>query len=361
MIYVVIGTKAQLIKMAPIMVELQKRGIRYNFIFTGQHLETVHKLRENFGIDHPSHTLYHGKDVTSLLQVVPWILTTLYMVLVNKRTLFEGRGGNDIVLVHGDTFSTVLGAIIGRLFHKKVGHVESGLRSYHIFHPFPEELNRLLTFTLSTVYFCESDEAVGNLRRFKGDKINTRYNTMYDALTLALDRSRDVSVDIPDEPYCIVSIHRFENIFLKPRLRQIIADVNDISKKIKTIFILHKPTKERLQNNGYMKDFSERVELRERYDFLQFQKILASCEFMVTDGGGNQEECKFLGKPCLLMRKTTERPADLGKNIVLSSYDKKKIDDFVDNYHRYESEPLHVDSPSKKIVDYLVANHYTSH
>jgi len=184
---------------------------------------------------------------------------------------------------------------------------------------------------------------------------------MYDALTLALDRSRDVSVDIPDEPYCIVSIHRFENIFLKPRLRQIIADVNDISKKIKTIFILHKPTKERLQKNGYMKDFSERVELRERYDFLQFQKILASCEFMVTDGGGNQEECKFLGKPCLLMRKTTERPADLGKNIVLSSYDKKKIDDFVDNYHRYESEPLHVDSPSKKIVDYLVANHYTSH
>lgn len=359
-IHIILGTKAQLIKMAPVMAELEKRGIPYNFIFTGQHKETIDKLLENFGVKRPDITLYDGKDITSIFQMFAWIIKILYWTIKNKNKILGMRKNkDDIILTHGDTFSTLLGALMGKSAGIKVGHVESGLRSFNIFHPFPEELTRLAVFCLSDRYFCPGEWAMKNLKRFKGEKINTQANTLLDSLRLALQNNENRGSDIPTEKYCVCSVHRFENIFNKRRLQEIIQIIKKAAQCIRVLFILHPPTIKQLEKYGLKTDLekSAGIELRPRYDYFDFIKLLNKSEFLITDGGSNQEEGFYLGKPCLLLRNATERNEGLGQNAVISKYNAAAITDFVENYGQYKIAPPELDaSPSEIIVSYLLKN-----
>ncbi|TFG91009.1 MAG: hypothetical protein E4H15_06630, partial [Syntrophobacterales bacterium] len=238
MIHIIIGTKAQLIKMAPVMIRLQEKGIPYNFILTGQHLETIHDLRENFSIKSPDVILYSGKDIVSVPSMLVWLFKILLKVLFSRTSIFqESRRENSIVLIHGDTFSTLLGALMGRIAGFKVAHVESGLRSFDLWNPFPEELTRIITFWLSDIYFCPGQWAVNNLKKFKGIKINTEHNTLLDALNLAL-QAKQFGVVIPDKPYCVATIHRFENLCSRSVLERNISLIEKIARHIRVVFIL---------------------------------------------------------------------------------------------------------------------------
>ena len=338
------------------MAALQDQQINYNFIFTGQHKDTMDELRENFGIRQPDVVLYHGKDITGLIQMFFWMTQILFKTIFNKRQIFKKQGKNDIVLVHGDTFSTLLGALMGKLARKKVGHVESGLRSFNLFHPFPEEITRILTFYFTDYYFCPGEWALQNLDKFKGVKINTRFNTLVDSLALANKKINNSVVEIPPGPFAVVSLHRFENIFNKKVFRLIIDYLLEISKTMKLLFILHPPTKEKLERNNLTKllEKAENIELRPRYDYFNFIKLVKKSEFIITDGGSNQEEAYYLGKPTLLFRKSTERKEGLGANVVISNYEKQKIIDFVSKYEQYATPPVHLDeSPTEIIISSL--------
>lgn len=355
MIYIIIGTKAQLIKMAPVMVELRKRGIDYVYVATGQHKETMHELHENFGIKEPDVRLYNGKDITSILSMFIWCLRILANVLVNRKMITK-NDKQGIVLVHGDTFSTILGALIGKALRKKVAHIESGLRSFNLFHPFPEEITRILTFYLTDYYFCPGPWAVKNLERYKGKKIDTTLNTLYDSLKLAIENADNIKVDIPEVPYAIATIHRYENIFHEDKLKMIIDILTKQAEGIKILFILHPPTAKNLKKfNLYdVLAKSKNIELRPRYDYFEFIKLVRHSEFTISDGGSNQEESYYMGHPCLLLRKATERLEGLGENVVLSQYDNNVIEEFVKNYKRYKIKPVAVsESPSKIIIDSL--------
>lgn len=357
-IYIVLGTKAQMIKMAPIMVELQQRNIAYSFIHTGQHKETMDDLIGNFCIKAPDAYLYQGPDVTRLSQVIPWMLRILYNTARHRKQLFPEGG---IILVHGDTFSTVLGALIGRLNGLKVAHVESGLRSFNILHPFPEELTRLLTFRLSDVFFCPNEWAVRNLRSYRGRKINCGGNTIYDALQLAMRTTVDVPV--PEEKYAICSIHRFENIFHKAQFERIIEIIEEVSRALRLLFILHPPTKRKLEEFGFWQRLvgNPNIEMRPRYDFYTFNRLLIHSEFILTDGGSNQEECFYLGKPCLLLRYRTERPEGLGGSVVLSKMDPQVVHEFVRDYHKHSyNASQFARGPASVIVDALQADAMTA-
>lgn len=356
MIYIILGTKAQLIKMAPVMVELKKKNVNYFYISTGQHRETMNELHENFGIREPDMRLYDGKDITSVFQMFLWSLRILVKIFFNKEKIVEnGRGG--IILVHGDTFSTLLGALIGKVLRIKVGHIESGLRSFNLFHPFPEEITRILTFSLADYYFCPGDWAVKNLNRYKGKKINTTLNTLYDSLKLAMENEDGIKVDIPDIPYAVATIHRYENIFHRDKLQRVIDILIGVSGKIKVLFILHPPTEKNLKKFGLYDLLSKNknIDLRPRYDYFEFIKLMHHSEFIISDGGSNQEESYYMGHPCLLLRKATERREGLGENVVLSNYCTEVIEEFIKNYKKYRAEPMRLpESPSKIIVDYLI-------
>lgn len=356
MIHIILGTKAQLIKMAPVMVELNAQGTPYRFISTGQHRDTMNELLDNFGLRRPDYTLYNGKDITSILSMTVWASRILLTTLFKKQRIF-GEQKKGIVLVHGDTFSTLLGAFMGKFARLLVGHVESGLRSHNWFHPFPEELTRVLVFRLSDYYFCPDDNAITNISKYRGTKINTGANTLLDALRLAEKKIDASEVEIPQEAYAVVSLHRFENIRNERALMRVVNLIEESAKhNIKLLFILHNPTEKKLRKFDLYNRLANNpnIELRPRYDYFKFIKLIKHSEFVISDGGSNQEECAYLGKPTLLFRKTSERGDGLGSNCVISEYSLKIASEFYDNYKNYKKEPqLLKHQPSKVIVKNL--------
>lgn len=354
MIHVFLGTKAQLIKMAPIMQTLQSRGIPYNFIHSGQHQETMNDILEDFSLPGPDSYVIDGPDIKTKAQVPKW------MYLCEKRTrpsseCWSGRakGSRDIVLVHGDTLSTLIGALAAKRMGFDCGHVESGLRSFHFFHPFPEEIVRLMTFRLANILYCPDDASMTNVSGFGKKKIvHTHGNTMLDATKIATAiAGGGESVD-----YGVVSIHRYENIFRAARLEWIVDQVIQISRERKILFIMHPPTEQRLRITGLYERLKAEagIELRKRLSYFKFAGILGQAQFLITDGGSNQEESSYLGLPCLVMRKSTERQEGIGRNVLISNYSEEIIQSFFDHLNDYRTPPSGFNnSPSNIIVDDL--------
>jgi UDP-N-acetylglucosamine 2-epimerase (non-hydrolysing) len=339
--------------MAPIMALMQRENIQYNYISTGQHKESIDDICKNFSIKKPDYTLYSENDITKTNQMFSWLIKTLWYGFKNRKKIFN-NDKNGIVLVHGDTLSTLLGALLGKLARLKVGHVESGLRSFNLFHPFPEEITRLLVFRLSNYFFAPNSDSVKNLEKYKGFIIKTEANTLYDALEIFKKFEHSIQIDLPDFPYVIITLHRFENIFNKESLQRIVSIVEHISKNHKVLFILHKPTKEKLQKfDLYTRlENNKNIEMRPRYDYFNFIKLLKKSLFVVSDGGSNQEECYYLGKPILLLRNATERPDGLNENCLLSYYSIEKIKFFLENYSIMNKAQKNFEvSPSRKILD----------
>lgn len=358
-IHIVIWTKAQLIKMAPIMKMFQDRNIEYNYIFTWQHQETMGELKANFGLKNPDIILHDWKDITWIVQMLFWVFKILWKILFwsKEKVFWQKETKWQIILVHGDTFSTILGALMWKLARMKVAHIESWLRSFNIFHPFPEELTRLWTFRLSDIFFSPWIWAIDNLKKFKWEKVDTEYNSLLDSLKLAIVKEDKSKVEIPKENYCIFTTHRFENIFKEEKFSEIIDILDEVQKSIKVLFILHPPTKKQLEKSWLIEKVKEfkNVELRPRYDYFDFNKLLYYSKYCVTDWWSNQEECFYMWKPCLLLRKATERQEWIWKNVIISWYDKDVINDFIQNYEKYHFDFIKTDkSPSEIIVNYCL-------
>lgn len=352
MITVILGTKAQLIKMAPVMKHMHNRTIPYRFVHTGQHLETMEEMYRDFGIKSPDITLYSGPDIVSIKQIIVWFIRILVMSLVQRKKIF-GNCKNGIVLVHGDTLSTLLGALLGRAAGLKVGHVESGLRSFNYFHPFPEEITRILVFRLSHILFCPGQWAVDNVTKLKKMIVNTRFNTLGDTIHLSRSRKTRCS-QTPCYPFSIVSLHRYENIFKKEQLVIIIKLLEKVAEKQHLLFILHPPTAKQLEKFDLLARVRSNchIECVSRLEHSAFLALLQATEFVITDGGSLQEETAFLGIPCLLFREVTERHEGIGENVVLSCFKEELIFDFVSSYKKFRRNTQAFGmSPSAIIVD----------
>ena len=362
-IYVVIGTRAQLIKMAPIMQELEKQKIPYNFLYTQQHKVTIDSLLNNFNIKTPYiNVINHNTEAKTKKILFGWLFK-LILILLNpwsRKNLFpQGRG---LVITHGDTLTTVWSAIYGKTSGCEVMHIESGLRSFNIFQPFPEEIQRLITFALSNYFVCPNQLAMNNLKHFPGKKLNTEINTMYDSLQFALQKikSKDYKstirkLDLPKQ-FALVSIHRYQNIFSKKQLSTIVTYLIKISNSINLIITLHPSTEKQLVKYGYFQQLRDNsnITLIPRQDFLSFIELSSKTEFIITDGGSNQEEMSYIGKPTILFRNRTERNEGLGENVILSKFNEKVIMNFINNYKKYKRPSLEINhSPSKKIVEFI--------
>lgn len=351
MIHVIIGTKAQLIKMAPVMKKLQEKNIDFNYIYTGQHRETMEDIHRNFCVKSFDQILYDSGDIVSMSAMMRWFIQIIGIGLFRSRVIFK-NDKKGIVLVHGDTISTLLGAIMAKLAGLKVAHIESGLRSFNIFHPFPEEITRLVTFALSDYCFCPGKWAVNNLKKYNCKKINMKMNTLYDSINQAMPLISYIDdVKIPSKKYVVVSIHRFENIHDKNRMKQLVKVLNNLTETFHVVFILHNPTKRAIEKFKLEDDFNKEIEFRNRYDYFRFVKLITHAEFIISDGGSNQEECFYLGKPILLYRKTSERREGIGENAFLSEYKKDKINRFIANYANHSRKMLEVaESPVDIVV-----------
>ena len=348
MIYCIIGTRAQLIKMAPIIASIEEKNWPIQIIHTGQHVISMDDLRNDFCLKSPWKYLIKKPEAKTIFSSLKWLIHILYLSFFKAKKLIpNATKSSDIVLVHGDTFSTVIGALIGKLSGASVGHIESGLRSFNVWNPFPEELNRLITFSLIHKAYCPGDWAVANLAQYKKiERINTKQNTLIDSLYIALQKVKKEKA--PECQYGVISIHRFENLYSKKRLKFIIDTVLFAAAKMHIIFVMHPVTQKRLLKSGYLSSLESNIKitLKNRCGYTEFTALLANSNFVITDGGSNQEELTYLEIPTLLMRKATERPEGLETNIFLSNYSRQITSDFLSSIKPREKSTPKMDEPN---------------
>lgn len=308
----VIGTRAQMVKMAPVILALEAKGASVLVVASGQHAQSMHELAEDLGISHHFKSEDFGLERHSILKLALWVVPSFLSMVSALRN--AKKAGTEVCLVHGDTLSTILGAVAAKLAGLSVGHIESGLTSGQLFSPFPEEAIRRLVFRLANRAFCPSDESALLMRAFAGvEVIHTHGNTVEDAL-------RSVAINSDGPRYgAVVSIHRYENIFERRRLSFLVQQLIDISDGMPISFVLHPPTERQLKRFDLYNVLhsAKGIELLPRMPYTHFVRLLAASELVITDGGSNQEELAVLGIPTIVMRPASERPDGLGANAVL--------------------------------------------
>ena len=343
------------------MMELQSRGIPYNYIDSGQHAELTRGLRKVFNIAEPNYSLsWSDEDITKISKAVHWFLSNVTKSCVDRSWLnkyvFPKKG---ICLIHGDTLSTLLGAFMAILAGVKICHIEAGLRSYKWLDPFPEEIIRLICMRFSKVLFAPSEKAFNNLRRLKvnGEKYILSGNTVIDSIRHIKNKYELQGQQ--KEKYALATCHRLETISDRNKLSEVISLLNRVSKKMQIIFVVHKPTRKYLEKFGFSKKLSKNIFLEDMIDYPKFLSLITSAEMVFTDGGSIQEECAYLNKKCLIIRNKTERNDGIGLNAMLWGFNQHNTEQFLKWQIAEKCESNESLSPSEEIVDYLIRADYS--
>jgi UDP-N-acetylglucosamine 2-epimerase (non-hydrolysing) len=349
-ILVVFGTTGELIKLAPVLLRLDERGRRYALATTGQQVQQIPGFLEQFGLRQPDVWLARGRKGRDLRvnSDIPGWFANVTRSWLRERRRFHGI---PLVLVHGDTMTTVLGSVIGRSLRATVAHIEGGLRSYDLRHPFPEELNRKLATALSRIHYAPGAWAASNLRG--GEIVDTGSNTIRDSLELVAESGPPIP--LPEAPFGVVSLHRFELVNNRRLLTETIGVLAEASSRTPLLFIDHPVTIAALTRFGLDRHFDATSFVRvPRLRFFDFVRVERRSAFVVTDSGGSQEECYYLDLPCLVHRVKTERREGLGENALLSQMRADVLEDFLADPSRFRRrDSLPVTSPSEVIVEDL--------
>jgi len=361
MIIIIYGTSGELIKIAPLIKSLKKDT--FLSINTAQQPSQLRAICDEAGILEPTITVadgHKGQELSKIWHVGLWLpRVTLNLIRRNQeiRRIAKSDGCKPVVLVHGDTITTVIGAIYGRLNGFQVAHIEAGLRSHDWRNPFPEELDRMIVSKIARLHYAPGDTPARNLKlsHTKGRIINTKLNTVLDSIALA--REKPAKIDELPVPtvYGLVSIHRNELMAQPLILKQLIETINEYASKLPLVFLDHPVTKARLTELEYDTLFTNKDLIRiPKQSYYRFMSLLANSDFVVTDSGGLQEESAYINKPCLLHRLATERDEGLGQNVVLSKFDDVVVREFLEAPSKYIGTKADKKvSPTKIITDSL--------
>lgn len=305
-VMVVFGTRPEAIKMAPLVLELQKHSdcIETITVVTAQHRQMLDQVLETFLIE-PNYDLdIMGKN-QSLLDITAKILQKFDPIV--KKEL------PDMILVHGDTTTTFVASLVAFYNQVRIGHVEAGLRTFDKYSPFPEEMNRQMTDNLADLYFAPTSESKENLLKENHPEsaIIITGNTAIDALKLTVqsDYYHEVLHRLdPLKKLVLVTMHRRENQGQPMRdVFSALREMVDLHSELEVVYPVHLSPAVQEAANDILSDH-ERIHLIEPLDVLDFHNLASRSYFIMTDSGGVQEEAPSLGKPVLVLRDTTERP-----------------------------------------------------
>jgi UDP-N-acetylglucosamine 2-epimerase (non-hydrolysing) len=304
---IVFGTRPEAVKMAPVVKELEKRGIDHAVIVTAQHRGMLDQILEVFEI-HPHHDLDIMKHDQDLFYVTAAVLNGIKPVLLKEKP--------DVLLVQGDTTTTFAVSLAAYYLKIPVGHVEAGLRTWDKMNPYPEEINRQLTTRLTEYHFAPTEWAGKNLASegIKPEHIFVTGNTVIDALLMTVDQNYRFddnmlnSIDFKNRRVILLTSHRREN-FGEP-MKEIFSACKELVEKnpdVELIYPVHPNPNVRKAVNEVLSNVP-RVHLIEPMEYRPFVQLMNKSYLILTDSGGVQEEAPSLGKPVLVLRKTTERP-----------------------------------------------------
>lgn len=357
----VFGTRPEAIKMAPLVLELQKQSQRFEAITTvsAQHREMLDQVLDIFHIK-PDYDLNIMHARQTLTDITSNVLINLDKILKEAKP--------DIVLVHGDTTTTFAASVAAFYNQIPIGHVEAGLRTWEKYSPYPEEMNRQMTDAMTDLYFAPTNQSKANLLKenHKEDNIYITGNTAIDALKQTVDKEyhHDILDKVsPDNKLILLTMHRRENQG-EPmrRVFKVIREVVESREDVEVIYPVHlspavqEAAKEILGN-------TERIHLISPLDVVDFHNLAARSYFIMTDSGGVQEEAPSLGKPVLVLRDTTERPEGVEAGTLKlvgteSEKVKKEMEELLDNDAEYQrmtqaKNPYGDGKASERILDVI--------
>ena len=353
------GTRPEAIKMAPLVLELQKQSQRFETITTvsAQHREMLDQVLDIFHIK-PDYDLNIMHARQTLTDITSNVLINLDKILKEAKP--------DIVLVHGDTTTTFAASVAAFYNQIPIGHVEAGLRTWEKYSPYPEEMNRQMTDAMTDLYFAPTNQSKANLLKenHKEDNIYITGNTAIDALKQTVDKGyhHDILDKVsPDNKLILLTMHRRENQG-EPmrRVFKVIREVVESREDVEVIYPVHlspavqESAKEILGN-------TERIHLISPLDVVDFHNLAARSYFIMTDSGGVQEEAPSLGKPVLVLRDTTERPEGVEAGTLKlvgteSEKVKEEMEELLDNDAEYQrmaqaKNPYGDGKASERILD----------
>ena len=304
----VFGTRPEAIKMCPLVKALERDERTESIVCaTAQHREMLDTVLEIFNVkpQYDLNVMSHGQTI---IDVSNKVLTGVDKVIKECEP--------DIVLVHGDTSTTLNGALAAFYNQKPIGHVEAGLRTGDIYSPFPEEANRKLTGAIATLHFAATNSNKENLEKENINKnIYITGNTVIDALLSVIDKNHKFDdkslndIDFENKKIVLLTAHRRENwgepmkdIFAA--VKKLVSENNDVN----VIFPMHKNPLIRELAKESFKGVEDKIHLIEPLEYVDFANLMAKCYLIMTDSGGIQEEAPALGKPVIVLRTETERP-----------------------------------------------------
>lgn len=319
LIDIIAGARPNFVKIAPIIAAMEKIDtLSYRLIHTGQHYSEM--MSGNFfkqlNIPTPDINLDIGSG--SQAEQVGKIMLGYEVVLLKKKS--------DLCLVVGDVNSTMACAITARKLGVRVAHVEAGIRSRDW--TMPEEINRVVTDSISDLFFTTSETANSNLimEGVNRERIYFVGNTMIDTLLTNLNRLKAPScwdeLDLEPRSYIVLTLHRPGNVDLPERLSELISNISVGAGNLPVIFPVHPRTEAQLRGQK----LPDNLKCIAPLGYLEFNFLLKNCVGVITDSGGITEEATVLGVPCISLRDNTERPetVSIGTNELVGS-DREKI------------------------------------
>ena len=356
-LYFFIGTEAELMKMFHVINEAKKRGYDCKIISNGQNdIKNSPYLEKVGGVIDVDLTKMMPEEKTAT-NYLNWFLKTEKLGVKVMNQVKEECCGDLIMIVHGDTLSTLMGARIAQKTKIDYMHVESGLRSHNWFSPFPEEIDRYSSSKKSVINFCQKKEAAEYAAKaFKGKAVNTIYNTGIEILLDALKEIEQNNLSAPVEgKYFLTAIHRQENLMNGNFMKNTFEKIFDMSEDMKCVFIYHIQTENALKKFGLWDRFErcQNIIKIPRQNYVSFINYVIHSEFVMADGCGNQQEFYYLGQPYLIMRTAVEEDSEgLGVNAFCFKGDYSKIDEFVSHYTDYKKPKIIPQKlPSNIIMD----------
>ncbi|WP_079506308.1 non-hydrolyzing UDP-N-acetylglucosamine 2-epimerase [Mesobacillus jeotgali] len=301
----IFGTRPEAIKMAPLVLELQKHPEQFESIVTvtAQHRQMLDQVLNIFNIT-PDFDLNIMKDRQTLIDVTTRGLEGLDKVMKEVKP--------DIVLVHGDTTTTFVASLAAYYNQIVVGHVEAGLRTWNKYSPFPEEMNRQLTGVMADLHFAPTSKSAENLlqENKREENIFVTGNTAIDALNTTVKETyhHEVLDKLGDSRLILMTAHRRENLGQPMRnMFRAIKRIVDEQHDVQVVYPVHlNPAVRELADEVLGND--PRIHLIEPLDVIDFHNFASRAYLILTDSGGVQEEAPSLGVPVLVLRDTTERP-----------------------------------------------------
>jgi UDP-N-acetylglucosamine 2-epimerase (non-hydrolysing) len=356
MIVFVYGTSAEAIKIAPLARRLNDLGVEYEQWLTLQHGRALVDVSKRLGFRGSVIELPNGNRGESLKNIgsaVKWLFAVMVWFLTHRRTLAKRLSKRSLIIVHGDTMTTVVGTAFAKLLGLSSAHVEAGLRSGDWRNPFPEELDRIAAGKLATIHYAPTEEAVSNLR--------DRENVVFTFGNTVIDAIHDSPIKFTNSAgeYGVCLLHRFELLSNLELVRETIECIAKNAKFPVRLFL--DQFSSNTLNQFLIDDVRKTVRGEFKLPYAEFIDVLRGASFVITDSGGIQAECAQLGIPTLIHRNATEQWEGIGENLRLSHLDLGAVQEFMGNYAgmRRKPKPLSI-SPTQVIIDDLRTRGYLS-